>query len=275
MKNEYQIFPDIRLICGDIPETSRRDVLEIGCCIKGICECCTDMGISYPARGDCFVLKHGKNEKSSVTGSANCRVISLLVDMRISNEGLSELIGTPDNLLDISENEVCVCHNEKITEAFSVIYRECMNEQAVMLKVRVLELLILLNEQKIKTHRKNEKIRKAGRFICEHISEHYTISQLSEMFGIDGTTLKNLFRQIHGCPVYTYAKNRKMFRAAELLKTTDMKVIDVAEEVGYSNASKFSSAFRDVMGVNPKYFQMEHKSSRRISNSGILPQITY
>ena len=66
-----------------------------------------------------------------------------------------------------------------------------------------------------------------------------------------------------------------MFRAAELLRTTDMKVIDVAEEVGYSNASKFSSAFRDVMGVNPKYFQMEHKSSRWISNSGILPQITY
>ena len=88
------------------------------------------------------------------------------------------------------------------------------------------------------------------------------------MFEIDGTTLKSLFRQIHGCPVYNYAKNRKMFRAAELLRTTDMKVIDIAEEVGYSNASKFSSAFRDVMGVNPKYYQMEHNSFCKKSKDG-------
>ena len=50
-----------------------------------------------------------------------------------------------------------------------------------------------------------------------------------------------------------------MFRAAELMSTSDMRIIDIAEEVGSCNASKFSSAFREVMGVNPKYYQMEHK----------------
>ena len=52
---------------------------------------------------------------------------------------------------------------------------------------------------------------------------------------------------------------RKMFRAAELLRGTDMKIIDIAEEVGYCNASKFASAFRDVVGRAPRDYRTEHK----------------
>ena len=54
-----------------------------------------------------------------------------------------------------------------------------------------------------------------------------------------------------------------MFRAAKLLRDTDMKIIDIAEEVGYSNASKFSYAFRSVMGAAPKRFRMEQNKGIR------------
>ena len=66
-----------------------------------------------------------------------------------------------------------------------------------------------------------------------------------------------------------------MFRAAELLRNTEMKIIDIAEEVGYCNASKFSSAFRDVMGIAPKNYQMERKRKRKFKKRSILPQLDY
>ena len=98
---------------------------------------------------------------------------------------------------------------------------------------------------------------------------------LCKMFGINPTTLKEHFKQNFGCPVYSYAKNRRMFRAAELMTASDMRIIDIAEEAGYSNASKFSSAFREVMGVNPKYYQMEHKKLRTRQSRFISENFAY
>ena len=148
---------------------------------------------------------------------------------------------------------------EKIQKIFSDIYNESTNPKASMLRIKTLELLMLLSERKKVSREQQEFILRVGAFICRNVSEHYTISELSEMFRLNQTTLKEQFRQNLGCPVYSYVKNRKMFRAAELILASDMRIIDIAEEVGYCNASKFSSAFREVMGVNPKFYQMEHK----------------
>ena len=66
-----------------------------------------------------------------------------------------------------------------------------------------------------------------------------------------------------------------MFRAAELLRDTDMKVIDIAEDVGYCNASKFSGSFRDVMGTAPRDFQTEHKKRQKHKDLSVSAQIAY
>ena len=88
------------------------------------------------------------------------------------------------------------------------------------------------------------------------------IRRLAEQFAIAPHTLKAEFSRYFGSSVYSYTKLRKMFRAAELICTADMKIIDIAEEVGYCNASKFSSAFRSVMGTAPKDYRTEHKAEK-------------
>ena len=275
MKNEFRIFPDIRLICDDMPKTGTKDTFEISCCLQGVCEYNTDGTYSYLSKGEWRIFRHDSYSASNAAHSTNCCMITLIVDSVISNKEINELIGTSDYLHDLHNNKAYISHDEKITGIFTELYNECADENIPAMKIKTLELLMMLKEQKFRHHSRDEKVRLAGEFICSHLSEHYTISQLSEIFEIDGTTLKKLFRRIYGCPVYNYAKNRKMFHAAEMLRNTDMKVIYIAEEVGYSNASKFSSAFRDVMGVNPKYYQMEHKTTVKKSNGGILQQIAY
>jgi AraC-like DNA-binding protein len=162
--------------------------------------------------------------------------------------------------------------DDNIQRLFSDI---CDTFNTSMLRIKVLELIILMGEKRSPAGEKSVRIRKLGNFICENLCDHYTIAQLSRLFEIDRTTLKKLFRRIFGCPVYTYAKNRKMFRAAELLRDTEMKVIDIAEEVGYCNASKFSSAFRDVIGTAPKNYQTERKTTRKHKKRQIPAKLTY
>mgnify|MGYP001049018267 len=46
-----------------------------------------------------------------------------------------------------------------------------------------------------------------------------------------------------------------MHAAAELLRSTDRTVLDIAGQFGYDNASKFARAFRSVIGVSPNAYR--------------------
>ena len=92
-------------------------------------------------------------------------------------------------------------------------------------------------------------------YLCENMDTHITISELADMFNVSPTHLKKSFRDVYGLPVYAYTRSRKMLKAAELLRDTDRKIIDIAGELGYDNGSKFSKAFSDVMGSTPSVFR--------------------
>ena len=266
MKREIQLFPDIRLIYGAIPDISDNNALEISYCVKGVCEYRTGSEYYYLTNKSCMVLRHDTKSECHTSYSANYSGISILIDSRCNSTGFADILDFSAVIKSIRCTERCVLTSaKKIQKLFSDIYNESSDPKASMLRIKTLELLMLLSEHKPVSREQKELMEQIGAFICRNVSDHYTISELSEMFGINPTTLKERFRQTFGCPVYSYAKNRRMFRAAELMRTSDMRVIDIAEEVGYCNASKFSSAFREVIGVNPKYYQTEHKrlSSRQ------------
>ena len=257
MKREIQLFPDIRLVYGTIPDIADKNILEISSCIKGVCEYKINSGYYYLTPKSCMILRHDKKSECRTSYSPNYCGISILIGSRCKSAGFADILDMSAVMKSIGAAEQCVLtSSEKIQKLFSDIYSE---PKASMLRIKTLELLMLISEHKSVSLEQQELIVKVGAFICSNVSEHYTISELSEMFGLNQTTLKERFRQTFGCPVYSYVKNRKMFYATELIGTSDMRIIDIAEEVGYCNASKFSSAFREVMGVNPKFFQMEHK----------------
>jgi len=260
MKREIQLFPDIRLIYGTVPDIADENILEVSYCVKGVCEYRIGSGYYYLTNKSCMILRHDTKSECHASYSPNYCGISMLIDSRCKSAGFADILDMLAVMKSIGAGEQCVLTSaEKIQKLFSDIYNESSDPKASMLRIKTLELLMLLSERKTVSREQQELIGRVGAFICRNVSDHYTISELSEMFRLNQTTLKELFRQTFGCPVYSYVKNRKMFRAAELIRTSDMRIIDIAEEVGYCNASKFSSAFREVMGVNPKYYQTEHK----------------
>ena len=260
MKREIQLFPDIKLIYGTIPDIADKNILEISFCVKGVCEYKINSVYYYLTNKSCMILRHDARSECHASCSPNYCGISILIGSRCNSAGFADILDMSAVMKSIGAAEQCVLtSSEKIQKLFSDIYSESSDPKASMLRIKTLELLMLLSERKTVSREQQELIVRVGAFICGNVSDHYTISELSEMFRLNQTTLKELFRQTFGCPVYSYVKNRKMFSAAELIRASDMRIIDIAEEVGYCNASKFSNAFREVMGVNPKYYQTEHK----------------
>lgn len=91
--------------------------------------------------------------------------------------------------------------------------------------------------------------------LTSDLSRRYTIEELSARFHINQTTLKTEFKRVFGHPVAGYMKQYRMKQAAVMLRQTDASISQVAAMVGYENQSKFTQAFKDVMGALPKDYR--------------------
>jgi len=78
-----------------------------------------------------------------------------------------------------------------------------------------------------------------------------TISQLARMVSISESKLKKDFKLIYGVPVYEYFQKIRMQTAKDKLLSGDVSVKEVAMELGYSNLSNFTIAFKKEFGLLP------------------------
>ena len=273
MTNEFQLFPDIKLVYSETPVNAGKNEMMICCCVSGVCEYHTDNGYFYLNKETIIALGHGAEYKTGI--SDDFRGIFLMIDYSVNSPDFSELFGISSVLRDIRQREVRVYQSDsRVQKLLEAILAGADKSLTTLMRLKMIELFMILGESRPK-RKSSKKSLQIGEFICNNISEHYTISQLSELFSVNQTTLKSDFRRTFGCGIYSYIKKRKVFRAAELLLQTNMKIIDIAEEVGYCNASKFANAFQSVMGVTPKYFRMEHNRSTSAKKRESQPAIRY
>lgn len=92
-------------------------------------------------------------------------------------------------------------------------------------------------------------------YLEEHLDEKVTINDLSRQFHLSPTACKSCFRACFGQPIHAWLLDRRMERAAELLKHTRLPILQVAQAIGYSGVSQFNVAFRQRYGQPPSIYR--------------------
>ena len=60
---------------------------------------------------------------------------------------------------------------------------------------------------------------------------------------------------MYGQSIHAWLRDRRLERAAELLRASRLSVLGVAQAVGYGSASQFSAAFRQRYGTAPGQYR--------------------
>jgi AraC-like DNA-binding protein len=89
-----------------------------------------------------------------------------------------------------------------------------------------------------------------------------TISQLAKMVSISESKLKKDFKLIYGLPVYEYFQKIRMQAAKDKLLSGEHSVKEVAMELGYSNLSNFTIAFKKEFGLLPSKLLSPYSSGQ-------------
>lgn len=87
----------------------------------------------------------------------------------------------------------------------------------------------------------------------------YTLAELSQQVGMNENKFKSAFKEVHGQTAFAFLRTVRMEHASRLLREDRASVIEVANEVGYSNPSHFARAFKEQHGLLPKAYQCVHR----------------
>ncbi len=96
-----------------------------------------------------------------------------------------------------------------------------------------------------------EKIMVAMQIVAQHIDQPHTIRELSRKVGMNECYLKKGFKALAGKTIHEYQQELRISRAKVLLKEQGRSVTDVANILGYSSISHFSTAFKKTTGMKP------------------------
>ncbi|WCL49036.1 helix-turn-helix transcriptional regulator [Leptospira sp. GIMC2001] len=96
-----------------------------------------------------------------------------------------------------------------------------------------------------------EKLHKAKEILLTKMDNPPPLSELAKLTGLNEYKLKVGFKKVFGVPPYSFLQDHKLEVAKMLLESGNKSVTEVAITIGYSNFSKFSSAFKKKFGNNP------------------------
>ncbi|MFR5828686.1 MAG: helix-turn-helix domain-containing protein [Adlercreutzia equolifaciens] len=96
-----------------------------------------------------------------------------------------------------------------------------------------------------------EDLNRAMAYIEEHLDGTVDMDVLARIAVCSKYQLQRMFPYLTGVTLPEYIRRRAMTRAAQDLRATDAKVVDVALRYGYDSPTAFARAFRRVHGASP------------------------
>lgn len=105
----------------------------------------------------------------------------------------------------------------------------------------------------------NLNVRRAVAMIHEFYRTGITLDEIAARLGITPEYLGTQFHQEMGINFSAYVRRFRIEKAKKLLLGTDMKLYEIAEQTGYTDAKYFSRVFKSETGILPADYRKTHK----------------
>lgn len=234
-------------------------------------------------RGDLFIInsdlphgffpEEGGNEPPTVY---NCVFMPEFLDLSLFNTGNFEAVTSsflfkslfPEDYASNPDLSLRGAEFAEIGNLFEKMYSEYKQQRigyTEIIRAYLIELIVKIfrymseNDGKSKHTRNQELIDKAIEYMKIHYNTEITLSDLAMQSLISKNYFSRLFKEITSMNVSDYIQYLRTDQACKLLKTTDMKVTDIALQVGFSDLKFFYEVFKKITGKTPGDYRKTHE----------------
>ena len=101
------------------------------------------------------------------------------------------------------------------------------------------------------------RIKRLIEFVEENLDRDLSLEAMANEIGVSALYLPRAFKSAVGQSPHKYVLSRRIERARELLRNTDLPIVDVALASGFSSQSHLSNWFVRAVGVPPAAYRRE------------------
>jgi len=205
------------------------------------------------------------------------RIIRSLI-VRVKRSSLEQLIhdfdaGAINSILDSTGNEATLTWpitfkyrfllNDFMTEIIQHPFRELFTIRNISVLVEyLLEQFFVMNkltqDGNFLSMQDTHSLSRVEQHLCLHYKKEFPgIEKLSRISAMSPTSLKTKFKKYYGETLFGYYQKNKLEHARKLLDSK-VPVKVVATEIGYSNPSHFTLAFKKEYGFSPWHYLNPH-----------------
>ena len=251
------------------------DFIELACVISG-CGIHKVADKEYEtAKGDMFVVNcdvpHGFFH-SQDTGNPiivyNCVFMPQFLDLSLFSASHFEEITSsflfkslsPDNFTPKPDLKLSGTRFFEISELFEKMYLEYKqrnNGYADIIRAYLIEIIVKIFRYAPETSRRDtsiknsELVQKAIEYMKKNYRTEITLSDLAMRSFISKNYFSKMFKEVTGTNVSDYIQYLRTEQACSLLRSTNRKVTDIAEQAGFSDIKFFYEVFRKITGKTP------------------------
>lgn len=110
-----------------------------------------------------------------------------------------------------------------------------------------------------------ERYKNLLRFIDENFKEDIDIEKIEEISHYSYRNINRIFQSLQHETIGKHIKRIRLEKAAEYLKYTNQQVSDIAINVGFSDVSSFSKAFKKRFNCSPLSFRQTIETNEKIN----------
>ena len=94
--------------------------------------------------------------------------------------------------------------------------------------------------------------------IRDNYAENLTLRDLGKKYFVNSSYLGQMFQKKYGVSFKDYLTSYRIGRAEEMLISTDMRIAEIAEKVGYRDSDYFLKKFIEANGCTPSKYRKNH-----------------
>ena len=101
-------------------------------------------------------------------------------------------------------------------------------------------------------------LRRARDLADRHYAEPLDLTALAEVAGVSKYHFLRCFAAEYGSTPAQYLSERRVERAQDLLRATNLTVTEICHLVGFTSLGSFSSRFSELVGCSPSAYQRRY-----------------
>ncbi len=102
--------------------------------------------------------------------------------------------------------------------------------------------------------------------ILSYIDKNYLTKisndEIAKNFGFNKNYLSNIFKEHLGVSLHAYINNKRALYAQQLLVATDMSILEISEETGFSSQNRFLEFFKNKFKVSPSEYRKTMRNEK-------------